>query len=122
MDACGDEDKKLLYFLITLRNKIFLPFFILYILVASFVIYWIEPQTFEPYITSIYWVLTTLATVGFGDYAPVTTPGKVFTIVLYISGIGLVSVFIGKVINSVHFIDKLKAGEKMKYTGKIILS
>jgi voltage-gated potassium channel len=104
--------------LITLRNKIFLPFFILYILLAAFVIYWIEPQTFESYITSIYWVLTTLATVGFGDYAPVTNPGKIYTIVLYITGIGLVSVFIGKVINSVYYIDKLKVGGKMKYTGK----
>lgn len=113
--------KKWLYFLITLRNKIFLPFFILYILIASFVIYWFEPETFESYITSIYWVLTTLATVGFGDYAPVTNLGKVYTIVLYITGIGLVSVFIGKVFNSVYFIDKLKVGGKMKYTGKIIL-
>ncbi|WP_142303721.1 potassium channel family protein [Neobacillus soli] len=110
--------KKLLYYLIKLRNKIFLPFFILYILIAAFVVYLIEPHTFESYITSIYWVLTTLATVGFGDYTPVTDLGKVYTIILYITGIGLVSVFIGKVINSAYLIDKLKVGGKMKYTGK----
>ncbi|MDQ7860536.1 potassium channel family protein [Peribacillus frigoritolerans] len=56
----------------------------------------IEPQTFESYLTSVYWVLTTLATVGFGDYAPVTDLGKAFTIGLYITGIGLVSLFYWK--------------------------
>ncbi|MFJ7726244.1 ion channel [Neobacillus sp. NPDC097160] len=110
--------KKWLYYLVKLRNKIFLPFFILYLILAAFVIYWLEPNTFESFITSLYWVLTTLATVGFGDYAPVTNPGKVYTIILYITGIALVSVFVGKVIDSVYFIDKLKVGGKMKYTGK----
>jgi voltage-gated potassium channel len=69
-------------------------------------------------LTSVYWVLTTLATVGFGDYAPSTELGKAFTIGLYITGIGLVSVFIGKVIESVSHIEKLRVGGKMKYSGK----
>ncbi|WP_312473112.1 ion channel [Neobacillus sp.] len=33
-------------------------------------VYLIKPKTFESYLTSVYWVLTTLATVGFGDYTP----------------------------------------------------
>ncbi|MDR7236643.1 potassium channel family protein [Neobacillus drentensis] len=110
--------KKMLYNLIKLRDKIFIPFAIIYILLAAYGIYVIEPNTFKTYITAVYWVLTTLATVGFGDYAPVTHSGKVFTIILYITGIGLVSVVIGKVINSIYLIDKLKVGGKMKYTGK----
>ncbi|MFC6232651.1 potassium channel family protein [Paenibacillus allorhizosphaerae] len=64
------------------------------------------------------WVLTTLVTVGFGDYAPVTDLGKAFTIGLYITGIGLVSVFIGKVIESVSHIGKNRVGGKMNYSGK----
>jgi len=114
----GTTIKKLLHYLIKLRGRIFLPFFILYIATAAYIILSIEPQTFESYLTSVYWVLTTLATVGFGDYAPVTDLGKAFTIGLYISGIGLVSVFIGKVIESVTHIDELKVGGKMKYNGK----
>ncbi|WP_066260017.1 potassium channel family protein [Neobacillus drentensis] len=110
--------KKMLYNLIKLRDKIFIPFAIIYILLAAYGIYVIEPNTFKTYTTAVYWVLTTLATVGFGDYAPVTHSGKVFTIILYITGIGLVSVVIGKVINSIYLIDKLKVGGKMKYTGK----
>jgi len=114
----GMKMRKMLYHLIKVRDKIFIPFVLLYILMAALGILLIEPKTFKTYITSIYWVLTTLATVGFGDYAPVTHAGKVYTIFLYITGIGLVSVFIGKVINSIYLIDKMKVGGKMKYTGK----
>lgn len=114
----GMKVKKLLYHLIKLRDKIFVPFVLLYILLAGLGIYLIEPKTFESYITSIYWVLTTLATVGFGDYAPVTDHGKIYTIFMYITGIGLISVLIGKMINSVYLIDRMKVGGKMKYTGK----
>ncbi|WP_176560099.1 potassium channel family protein [Brevibacillus dissolubilis] len=108
---------RFLYYLIKLRGRIFIPFVLFYVLSASYIAYWLEPQTFESYLTSIYWVLTTLATVGFGDYSPVTDAGKAFTIGLYITGIGLVSVFIGKVIDSVSHIEKRRVGGQMKYTG-----
>jgi voltage-gated potassium channel len=114
----GMPFKNLLYYLTKLRNRIFFPLFTLYVLFAAYIALYIEPQTFEDYLTAIYWVLTTLATVGFGDYAPVTPAGKAFTIVLYVTGIGLVSVFIGKMLKIVHVLDKLKVGGKMKYTGK----
>jgi voltage-gated potassium channel len=110
--------KKLLYYLTKLRNRIFFPLFTLYVLFAAYIALYIEPQTFDSYLTAIYWVLTTLATVGFGDYAPVTPLGQAFTIVLYITGIGLVSVFIGKMLKVVYLFDKLKVGGEMKYTGK----
>jgi voltage-gated potassium channel len=108
--------KKLLHYLIKLKNRIFLPFVILYILAAALAAYAIEPRTFESYLTSVYWVLTTLATVGFGDYAPVTNAGKAFTILLYVTGIALISVFIGKIIESVGLIERLRVGGKLKFT------
>ncbi|WP_342044373.1 ion channel [Bacillus sp. OTU530] len=114
----GITMKKLLYYLVKSRNKIFLLFVILYILVAAYIALWLEPQTFKSYLTAVYWVFTTLATVGFGDYAPVTHLGKLFTILLYITGIALVSSIIGKIIESVYLIEKLKVGGNMKYTGK----
>ncbi|WP_082220430.1 potassium channel protein [Domibacillus robiginosus] len=109
--------KKFIYYLIKLRSRIFLPFFLLYILITSYIILMIEPETFGSYLTALYWVMTALATVGFGDYAPVTDAGKAFTIFLYVTGIGMVSVFIGNVIETVYRIEKLKVGGKMKYTG-----
>ncbi len=111
--------KKIVYYLIKLKGRIFIPFALAYILIVSSIALYLEPQTFEAsYLTAVYWVFTTLATVGFGDYAPATDAGKAFTIGLYITGIGLVSVFIGKVIASVSHIENLRVGGKMKYTGK----
>ncbi|WP_409299777.1 potassium channel family protein [Peribacillus sp. SCS-155] len=110
--------KRVLFFLIRLRGRIFFPFLLLYILLAALFAYMLEPQTFETYLTSIYWVLTTLATIGFGDYAPVTDAGKIYTIFLYITGIGLVSVFAGKMIGSMKEIERRRVGGHMKYKGK----
>ncbi|HZG17397.1 MAG TPA: ion channel [Candidatus Bathyarchaeia archaeon] len=111
--------KRALYYLIKLKGRIFIPFVLVYILIVSGMALFIEPQTFEAsYLTAVYWVLTTLATVGFGDYAPVTDAGKAFTIGLYMTGIGLVSVLIGKVITSISHIENLRVGGKMKYSGK----
>lgn len=110
--------KKTFYYLIRLRSRIFLPFFFLYIAAVSWAAMLIEPQTFDSYLTAVYWVLTALATVGFGDYAPVTDAGKLFTIFLYVTGIGLVSIFIGNIIESIFRIEQLKVGGKMTYTGK----
>lgn len=110
--------KKLVYYLVKLRDRIFFPIAILYVLFAAYIVLYLEPETFKTYLTAIYWVLTTLATVGFGDYTPKTQLGQAFTILLYITGIGIISVFIGKVIKSVYLFDKLKVGGKMKYTGK----
>jgi voltage-gated potassium channel len=40
------------------------------------------------FVDSFYYTVTTLSTVGFGDYAPKTTEGKFFTIFIIIFGVG----------------------------------
>jgi hypothetical protein len=42
-------------------------------------------------IDSLYFCVTTLATVGLGDLAPETDIGKIFTIVYILSGVGLLA-------------------------------
>lgn len=109
---------RLLHRLIKLRNRIFWPFVLVYIAAASLAAYLLEPGTFGTYFNAVYWVFTTLATVGFGDFAPRTAAGRALTVMLYITRIGLISVFIGKIISSVRLIEKLKAGGRKKYNGK----
>ena len=43
---------------------------------------------------AFYFSITTLTTVGFGDFAPQTAAGKIFTIFYLLVGIGLLSGFI----------------------------
>lgn len=46
------------------------------------------------WVDSIYFSVVTLTTVGFGDFAPQTDEGKIFTIFYIIIGIGIILSFI----------------------------
>jgi len=50
-----------------------------------------------PLIDALYFTVVTLATVGYGDIHPVTSLGKVFVILLIISGVGI---FLGVIANA----------------------
>lgn len=54
---------------------------------------------------AIYWALVTISTVGFGDIAPVTNGGKVASIALILSGIGIISFSTSLIVSS--FNEKL---------------
>ena len=56
-----------------------------------------QPETFASVFHSLWWSVATLTTVGYGDVYPVTTGGKVFTFVVLIVGLGIVSVPAGLV-------------------------
>lgn len=51
----------------------------------------IQPETFGSIPASMWWSIVTLATVGYGDVAPVTPMGKLFGGIIIIVGIGLVA-------------------------------
>lgn len=53
------------------------------------------------YLNSFYFCISTLGTVGFGDVVPVTTPGKIFTMIYIIVGIGAFLVFINTLTTNV---------------------
>ncbi|MFM8678981.1 MAG: ion transporter, partial [Alphaproteobacteria bacterium] len=65
-----------------------------------------QPDKFENIPTAIYWAVVTLASVGYGDIAPVTPLGRMFTVVVSITGIALVAIPSG--ILSAAFIDQLR--------------
>lgn len=71
----------------------------LFIIIASGIIYVLEPDTFSNPFNALWYVMTTLTTVGYGDFYPVTAAGKIFAIFLYLFGIGLLSLVIGKIID-----------------------
>ena len=51
-----------------------------------------QPDKFQSIFHSLWWALTTLTTVGYGDMYPVTIGGKVFTFIVLIIGLGVVAV------------------------------
>ena len=42
---------------------------------------------------AVYFSVVTMATVGYGDFTPHTAPGKIFTMVYIVVGIGLLATF-----------------------------
>ncbi|KAK8660541.1 hypothetical protein V6N13_051465 [Hibiscus sabdariffa] len=53
------------------------------------------------YVTSIYWSITTLTTVGYGDLHPVNTPEKIFDTFYMLFNLGLTAYLIGNMTNLV---------------------
>ena len=51
-----------------------------------------QPEAFASVFHSLWWAVATLTTVGYGDVYPVTTGGKIFTTLLLVVGLGIVSV------------------------------
>ena len=45
----------------------------------------------------IYWAITTMTTVGYGDYSPKTAEGKAIAIVVMLVGIGFVTLLVGAI-------------------------
>lgn len=64
---------------------------IAYILISALVIFNVEPDTFETFFDAIYWATVSLTTVGYGDIYPVTTTGKIITMISSVFGIAIVA-------------------------------
>jgi voltage-gated potassium channel len=51
-----------------------------------------QPEAFSSIFSSLWWSVTTLTTVGYGDMYPVTVGGRLFTFVVLMIGLGVVAV------------------------------
>ncbi|WP_170008027.1 potassium channel family protein [Bacillus fonticola] len=88
------------------------------VLTFGILIHLVEPETFPSIMVGIYWSLITASTVGFGDYAPVTTAGRVLSMVLILMGAGFISAyFIGLATLTVTWQNNLLRGYH-PYKGK----
>ncbi len=62
-----------------------------YIVVSALVIYNVEPETFPTFFDAIYWATVSLTTVGYGDIYPVSTIGRVITMISSLTGVAVVA-------------------------------
>ena len=64
---------------------------IAYVLVSALVIYNVEPKSFGNFFDAIYWATVSLTTVGYGDIYPVTTIGRIVTMISSVFGIAIIA-------------------------------
>ncbi|MDQ0218700.1 ion transporter [Peribacillus cavernae] len=89
------------------------------ILLCSYSMYRLEPDTFPSYLDSLWWTMTTVVTVGYGDFYPKSDTGRIFTmLLLYTFGIGAMGIIIGKIFESFSLYRQLKEEGKLYYSGK----
>ncbi|PLR79502.1 ion transporter [Bacillus canaveralius] len=92
---------------------------VIVIALFSLIMQKIEPETFPRFIDSVWWTMTTIVTVGYGDYFPKSDFGRILTMVfLYTFGIGAMGIMIGKIFESLSLYQRRKEEGKLTYAGK----
>ncbi len=64
---------------------------IAYTLIAALVIFNVEPDSFNNFFDAFYWAVVSLTTMGYGDIYPVTTIGRIVTMVSSVLGIAIIA-------------------------------
>ena len=62
-----------------------------YVLLCSLLVFNVEPDTFDNYFEAIYWATISMTTMGYGDIYPISTVGRVITMVSSFIGIAVVA-------------------------------
>lgn len=68
-----------------------------YIIISALVIFNVEPQTFDTFFDAVYWATVSLTTVGYGDLYPISTIGRIITMLSSFFGIAIVALPAGVV-------------------------
>ncbi len=64
---------------------------LVYVLISALIIFNVEPNSFRNFFDAIYWATVSLTTMGYGDIYPITTAGRIVTMVSSIFGIAIVA-------------------------------
>ena len=82
--------------LIAAEATLFTGVALVFIIAFAFVIYEVEheaqPDLYRNIFDSIWWAVISLTSVGYGDVYPVTTAGRLFTLAMVLTGMGIVAV------------------------------
>lgn len=81
-----------------------------YIIVSALVIFNVEADSFETFFDAIYWATVSLTTVGYGDIYPITTAGRIITMISSVFGIAVVALPAG--IITAGYMDALNEDKK----------
>ena len=73
-----------------------------------------QPKTFGSVFHCLWWAVSTLTTVGYGDVYPITVGGKIFTFFILLVGLGFISVPAGLVASSLGKARQLEDEEKAR--------
>ena len=96
------------------KKLIYLAAFVVYVL-AILSIQWFESQSPNSNIKTVgdafWYAIVTLTTVGYGDFYPVTLPGKIIGLLVIIGSLGILGFLIGEItVRFNQYMEKKKSG------------
>ncbi|MGN1318442.1 MAG: potassium channel family protein [Lachnospirales bacterium] len=62
-----------------------------YIFFSALIMFTFEPYTFNDFFDALYWAVSALTTIGYGDFCPKTDLGRLISVMLSIFGIGVIA-------------------------------
>ena len=93
--------------------------------IGSIAIFYIESPNEKTQINSfldaVWWTVSTVTTVGYGDIVPVTDAGKIIAIFYMIFGIGILAVFLSVLGTRIYKIRIERNDQELSHVQKLIL-
>lgn len=87
---------------------------VMYVLISALIIFNVEPDSFKNFFDAVYWATVSLTTMGYGDIYPVTTAGRIVTMISSFMGIAIVALPAGIITSG--FMDELNIEKDRKKT------
>ncbi|WNB93087.1 potassium channel family protein [Bacillus sp. NEB1478] len=88
------------------------------VIFSSIIMRLLEPKTFPGWFDALWYVMTTVTTVGYGDYYPVTITGRIYAIFIFLIGIGIAGLAIGKLVESLGAHRKRREEGRLDFKGR----
>ncbi|MBD3322787.1 MAG: transporter [Chitinivibrionales bacterium] len=92
--------KRFLVFIKTSPGLKIILFFVGVIFLSSFIVFIIERNRNEGFVSffdSLWWTIVTISTVGYGDRLPNTIPGRIFAILTIFLGVAMMGTITGRI-------------------------
>ncbi|MCR5792835.1 MAG: ion transporter [Lachnospiraceae bacterium] len=64
---------------------------VVYIIATALIIFQVEPELFDTFFEAVYWAAVSITTIGYGDISPVSSWGRVITIVSALVGMAIIA-------------------------------
>lgn len=79
---------------------------IIYIATSALIIFQVEPDLFGSFFDALYWATISITTIGYGDISPVTTLGRLITMISSLVGVAIIALPSG--IITAAYMDEIK--------------
>lgn len=79
---------------------------LIYITSSAMLVFQLEPNLFETFFDAMYWATISITTIGYGDISPVTTIGRLITMISSLVGVAIIALPSG--IITAAYMDEIK--------------